>query len=68
MALDNATVLERLRAALPDAILGSTEFRGDLSVYVRPERIVDVARFSARRPGIAVQFPREPVRRRLSRS
>jgi NADH-quinone oxidoreductase subunit C len=56
MALDNATVLERLRAALPDAILGSAEFRGDLSVYVRPERIVDVARFLRDDPELRFNF------------
>lgn len=56
MALDNATVLKRLRVALPDAILGSTEFRGDLSVYVRPERIVDVARFLRDDPQLQFNF------------
>ncbi len=43
--MDNATVLEKLRTALPDALLGSQEFRGDLSVTIRSDAIIDVARF-----------------------
>lgn len=45
MSIDNPTVLERLTSALPDAVLDSAEFRGDLSVQVRPDAIVEVARF-----------------------
>jgi NADH-quinone oxidoreductase subunit C len=43
--MDNATVIERLRAAWPDAIGDTTEFRGQLNVYVKREAIVDVAGF-----------------------
>ena len=43
--MDNATVVERLRAALPNAIQKTGEFRGTLSVYVGPQAIVEVARF-----------------------
>ena len=43
--MDNATVIARLREARPDAIEDTTEFRGQLNVYVRREAIVDVARF-----------------------
>ena len=39
--MDNATVIERLRAAWPDAIGDTTEFRGQLNVYVKREAIVD---------------------------
>ncbi|HNP70170.1 MAG TPA: NADH-quinone oxidoreductase subunit C [Kouleothrix sp.] len=42
--MDNATVIERLRAALPNAIERTAEYRGDLSIYVRRDAIVDVAR------------------------
>lgn len=45
MSITNPTVLERLTSALPEAVLGSAEFRGDLSVMVRPDAIVEVARF-----------------------
>ena len=43
--MDNATVIERLRAALPEAIQKTAEFRDSLSVYIGPEAIVEVARF-----------------------
>lgn len=43
--MDNATVLERLQAALPEAIGATSEFRDQLSVQVPPESIVDLARF-----------------------
>ena len=42
--MDNAMVIERLRATFPGAIGASNEFR-DLSVEVRREALVDVARF-----------------------
>jgi NADH-quinone oxidoreductase subunit C len=43
--MDNATIRDALQAAFGDAILDAVEFRGDLSVSVRPSAIVDVARF-----------------------
>lgn len=54
--MDNATVLNRLRAALPDAITGSGEFRGQLSVFVAREAIVDVARFLRDDPELNYNF------------
>jgi NADH-quinone oxidoreductase subunit C len=43
--MDNATVLERLQLALPNAVTGSSELRGQLSVFVRREALLEVARF-----------------------
>ncbi|HWQ14839.1 MAG TPA: NADH-quinone oxidoreductase subunit C [Roseiflexaceae bacterium] len=43
--MDNATVIAKLQAALPDAIAGTSEFRGQLSVFVRRAALLDVARF-----------------------
>jgi NADH-quinone oxidoreductase subunit C len=43
--MDNSTVLSRLQSALPNAVTGSSEFRGQLSVFVRRESLLDVARF-----------------------
>ena len=56
MAITNAAVLEQLTAALPDALTGSQEYRGDLSVTVKPERIVDVARFLRDTPALRYNF------------
>ena len=54
--MENATVIERLRAALPEAILKTSEFRGDLSVYVRANAIVDVARSLRDDPELSYNF------------
>lgn len=54
--MDNSTVRERLQAALPHAIAGSQEFRGQLSVSVKREAIVDVARFLRDDPQLAYTF------------
>jgi NADH-quinone oxidoreductase subunit C len=43
--MDNTSVAERLRAAFPEAIIASSEFRGQLNVHVLPEAIVGVAQF-----------------------
>lgn len=40
-----ATVVEKLRSAFPDAILDVKEFRGEQTVYVKKENIVDVCTF-----------------------
>jgi NADH-quinone oxidoreductase subunit C len=54
--MENATVIERLRAALPEAIQKTAEFRGSLSVYVKPEAIVEVARFLRDDPDLSYNF------------
>lgn len=43
--MDHATIVERLRGAFPEAILDTSEFRGQLSIFVRRDAIVDVARY-----------------------
>jgi NADH-quinone oxidoreductase subunit C len=54
--MDNATVVERLRAALPDAVIKTSEFRGLASLYVKREAIVDVARFLRDDPDLSYNF------------
>src|SRR6478672_11985927 len=54
--MDNATLIERLRAAWPGAIGDTGEFRRQLSVYVRREAIVDVARFLRDDPQLSYGF------------
>lgn len=54
--MDNATVIERLRAALPDAIERTSEYRGDLSVYVKLDAIVEVARALRDDPALDYNF------------
>ena len=54
--MDNATVVERLRAAAAGAIQNTSEFRGVLSVYVDRRAIVDVARFLRDDPELSYNF------------
>jgi len=54
--MDNATVIERVRAALPQAIEKTTEYRGDVSIYVARDAIVDVARFLRDDPALSYNF------------
>ncbi len=53
--MDNATVIERLRAAFPGAIGESDEFR-DLSVQVQREALVAVAGFLRDDPELSYVF------------
>lgn len=54
--MDNATVLQRVQAALPHAVAASTEFRGQLSLTVPREALVELARFLRDDPELAYTF------------
>jgi NADH-quinone oxidoreductase subunit C len=54
--MDNATVAERITSAFPSAITGTQEFRGQLSVFVAREAIVEVARFLRDDPALCYNF------------
>lgn len=54
--MSNALVIERLRGALPGAIEQSSEFRDELSVHVRCDAIVEVARFLRDDPELDYNF------------
>lgn len=45
MALDNATVLARVRDRFGPALLEASEYRGDLNLRLRPEALPEVAAF-----------------------
>lgn len=54
--MDNATVSVRLCERFPDAVISTSEFRDQLSIAVRPEQIVDVARFLRDDPQLSYNF------------
>lgn len=54
--MDNTTVIERLRAALPNAIGDTSEFRGQLSIAVKRESIVEVVRWLRDDPELSYNF------------
>jgi len=43
--MTNAEIVDRIKAQLPESILGSEEFRNDLTILVRKDDIVRVAEF-----------------------
>lgn len=43
--MDNLSLLNRIREAFPQAILATEEFRGDLSLTIRPDALPAVAKF-----------------------
>jgi NADH-quinone oxidoreductase subunit C len=54
--MEHAKVLERLQEQFGATILDHSEFRGDLSVRVKPEAIVEVARFLRDDPQLQYNF------------
>ena len=54
--MDNQTVLERLKTRFGDAILESREFRGELTVVVAKERIVEVCSHLKNDPVLSYDF------------
>lgn len=54
--MDNRTVLEKLKSRLGDAILESKEFRGELTVVVRRDRIVETCSFLKNDPDLVYDF------------
>ena len=52
----NAVVLEKLKSRFADAILEAGEFRGELTVVVPKERIVDICRFLKEDPQLQFDF------------
>jgi NADH-quinone oxidoreductase subunit C len=54
--MDNETVLSRLRAAYPDAAAQASEFRGELSLHLRPEQLLDVVQMLRDDPELSYTF------------
>jgi len=54
--MDNQTVIERLGAALPGTVSDTAEFRGLLSIFIKREALVDVARFLRDDPQLSYNF------------
>lgn len=50
-------VADRLKGAFPDEVLDVTEFRGQVGVKVRKDRIVDLCRFLHDEPDLSFDFP-----------
>jgi NADH-quinone oxidoreductase subunit C len=51
-----STPIERVKERFPDAVAGSHAYRGDATVVLRGESLVDVARFLKEDPGLEMNF------------
>ncbi len=56
MALTNAATLAALRQQFPQAILASSEFRGDLAVTLAPEALLAAAQFLRESPDLQYSY------------
>lgn len=56
MALDNATVKERVQQQFRNAVLETTEYRGDLAFRIRPELLPEIAEFLRSDPQLQYIF------------
>ncbi len=54
--MDNATIVQRLTAQFPQALLATHEVRGDLSVVLRREDLIAVARYLRDEPDLSYTF------------
>jgi len=52
-----SAVVEKLKARFPDAVLETTEFRGELTVLVQGETLVELCRFLRDDPDCAFDMP-----------
>jgi len=54
---DQPSILERLRERFGEDVVAVDAYLGDASATVRPERLVDIARFLRDEPGLAFDMP-----------
>lgn len=54
--MDNAALLQRIGSQFPSAILAQNEFRGDLSLTIHRDSLLDVARLLYAEPALAFTF------------
>ena len=52
LSTDQQKVVERFRSTLPDAVLRERSFRGQLSIWVKPEAILDALRLAKTDPAL----------------
>src|SRR5712692_8558630 len=54
---DSSPLLDRVRERFPDAILGTDTYRGDASVRVQADGVLEVARFLKDDPALRFDMP-----------
>jgi NADH-quinone oxidoreductase subunit C len=54
--LDSNLPLRKLREFAPEAVEGATEFRAELTIYIRPDRLIRVCEFLRDEPGLSFKY------------
>ena len=54
--MENNLTISKLRESFPDEILGTHDQHGDVTVIVKPDRILDIARFLKEDPELQYNF------------
>jgi NADH-quinone oxidoreductase subunit C len=54
--LESNLALNKLREFAPEAVEGAKEFRGELTIYIRADRLVRVCEFLRAEPGLSFKY------------
>ena len=54
--LESSLALKKLREFAPEAVEDAREFRGELTIYIRPEALVRVCEFLRDEPGLTFKY------------
>jgi NADH-quinone oxidoreductase subunit C len=54
--LESNLALKKLREFAPEAVEGAREFRAELTIYVRPDRLIRVCEFLRDEPGLSFKY------------
>lgn len=52
-------IADRLRERFPEEVLGTTEFRGQISVHLKKDRILDICRYLHDDPEFYMDYPQD---------
>ena len=54
--LESSLALIKLREFAPESVEDAREFRGELTIYIRPDRLVRVCEFLRDQPGLTFKY------------
>jgi len=54
--LESNLALKKLREFAPEAVEGAREFRAELTIYIRPDRLLQVCEFLRDEPGLTFKY------------
>ena len=61
--LESNLTLKKLREFAPQAVEEAREFRGEITIYIRPDMLIRACEFLRDEPGLSYQIPLRRHRR-----